>query len=640
MKPPNSHRHFTARILATAILPMAGWTQQAPSPEASRPPGPTCDQSLAQQIGVSGLNPAYESTYPLSSPVIPSMGFATADMSAAVDSAVGDFMNQNGMPGATVAMTWNNQLIFAKSYGYQDVDSADFIEPDSRLRIASISKAITAMGILQLVHDNPGIDPGSQLQSQPFLAPAFGKPIGGKLQSWIGPITVDELLHHAGGWWEDYEDYDTLTAVEALPSQSSAAPPDCQTLLRYVETRPMTSNDVPPGTQNIYSNIGFCALSEVIHELSGASSYFDYMQANVLNPLSMVDTRLGSTQKSKRQDREVVYYPCGYSPAEGPPAVGVPCAYSSSGTLVKGGPGIGGPSLFAPHDTVSPAYGGGVHTFSLEASEGAGGYVSTAIDIAHFAGAIASGKLPNLAAGPLDPGWPEQFYTYSTEVPSYETYSCDGWYGMGWDTVQPCAVAMPFLPWDNFNFIKGGGFPGTTSQVAATANGYSMAVIVNGDTGYDLDPLGAILWPVALPAAVSHAMIQPWTIDFSPQYAQAYSGWMTGGEFAIYLAEQKSLGLYPSRLEGRTETFLGVHPELVLEYRGRFGPLPAGTSGSSTPAPPQFMYGQSCSTVLSAIRGASASSPLVSLQKFTDPNNGANVYQAVWASPIPQLPPD
>jgi CubicO group peptidase (beta-lactamase class C family) len=627
---------FLERSRPLLVFALAFTLSGLRAPLDAQPPQ-SCDQSWGhwrQPIAVQGLD-LKSLKYPLSSQIIPSLGFATTDMSSAIDAAVGNFMNENGMPGATVAMTYNNQLIFAKSYGYADVDKALLAEPDSRLRIASVSKAITAMGILKLVHDQLAVvlpvgGQGWQLGYQPFNGHAFGAAIDGTLQSWIQPITVDELLHHAGGWAEDYENYDNLNAMMSLPSQNHSAPPDCLTLLRYVQARPMTSDDVAPGTTPKYSNIGFCALSEVIRELSGASSYSDYIQKNVFAPLGMNDTRLGSTQQSKRQDREVVYYPCGYSPVQGPPAFGVPCGYSSTGVLVKGGPSIEGKSLFSPHKMVSPAYGGGWPSYYLESLEGAGGFVSSAIDLAHFTGAIASGKLPNFQGGPLNPGWPEAFYTYSTKVPSYETFSCrDGYFGMGWDTVQPCAVAAPFVAYDNFNFIKGGGIPGTTSTVAATADGYSFAAIYNGDIGQTLSPID-VFWNSAYPAAVAHATTQPWNIDFSSQYSQDYSDWMTSTDFALYLEAQKSSGLYPSRLEGRT-----TKSTTDFEYRGRFG-LQQATAGYTAP---QFMYAQSCATVLSAIQSAPATTPLVSLQRFYDPSTAAYVYQAVWSAPIPQLPP-
>ena len=116
-------------------------------------PGPTCDQKLAGALAVPGINPAYTSMLMYSSPVIPTLGFATADMARAVDPTVANFMNLYGIPGGAVAITYNDSLIFAKSYGYVDVANGVYSEPDSRFRLASVTKPITAMGILKLVHD-------------------------------------------------------------------------------------------------------------------------------------------------------------------------------------------------------------------------------------------------------------------------------------------------------------------------------------------------------------------------------------------------------------------------------------------------------------------------------------------------------
>lgn len=604
------------------------------TPVMAQPLPEPCDNNLITQIAVKGLNSSLLN-FPVSTLTIPSLGFATEDMSSAIDPIVANYMNQNGMPGGVVAMTYNNHLIFAKSYGYADIANNLFTQPDSKLRIASVTKAMTAMGILKLVHDtNPITVPigslGWQLNYQPFSPPGFGAPIGGGRQSWIEAATVDDLLYHEGGWAEDYENYTNLSAVES--TLGTSAPPDCLTLLRYVEAQPKTKADFTPGMGQIYSNVGFCALGETIRRLSGASSYIDYMRANVFRPLGMSETQLGSTQKSGQLDREVVYYPCGYLAGLPPPPMPAVCDY--------GTPPIEGPSLWAPHNTVSAAYGGGVNTFSLNASEGAGGLVSTALDLAHFSGGIASGQLPNFAPSFLNPDWPQQYYAYSTQETPYEIGAgmTNYWIGMGWDFVQPNAVAMPFLPYDNFNLEKNGELPGTRSGIAITADGYSFAAAFNGENGFKTPPpYDAIFWGTggALNAAYAHANSQPWNVDFFPEYAQSYSSWMTKAEFATHLSTQAKMGFYPSRLEGRTvaeTTVLGGFHEYV-EYRGRFGSLPV-TAGAVTP---NYLYGQSCSAVLSAVEAAPASTPLVSLQRFLDTTTFQYRYQAVWSAPIPQL---
>jgi hypothetical protein len=141
-----------------------------------------CDQQLVQQIAVRGLDPRLL-YYPVSSLAIPTFGFATADMSKAIDAVVGNYMNKSGAAGGTVAMTYRNRLIFAKSYGWADVGNAVFAEPDSRLRIASVTKPITTMGILKLNHDATPtlvtpqdlqlIGPDWPLRYQPFSGPGF-----------------------------------------------------------------------------------------------------------------------------------------------------------------------------------------------------------------------------------------------------------------------------------------------------------------------------------------------------------------------------------------------------------------------------------------------------------------------------------
>src|ERR1700689_2621028 len=73
-----------------------------------------CAQALVQQ------NPA-DLTYPVSSITIPTLGFATKDMSSVIDPLVATYMNQYGPPSGTVAINYNNHLIFAKSHGYADI---------------------------------------------------------------------------------------------------------------------------------------------------------------------------------------------------------------------------------------------------------------------------------------------------------------------------------------------------------------------------------------------------------------------------------------------------------------------------------------------------------------------------------------
>ena len=217
----------------------------------------------------------------------------------------------------------------------------------------------------------------------------------------------------------------------------------------------------------------------------------------------------------------------------------------------------------------------------------------------------------------------------------------DGWelghwaFGMGWDQVPPKAVAHPFLPYDNYNFIKDGGYQGTVSSLAATADGYGFGAVFNAGDNTAPPPQDEIFWPgcstgtppqpaassnnCALQAAYNHTASSPWSVNFLPQYSSEYSLWKSPSAFATYLQTEKtSKGLYPSRIEGKA-----ISPT-VFRYRARLG--------KETPAP-EYLYGKSCAEVLAAIKSAPAATPLVSLQRFAA--GTSYLYQAVWAPPIP-----
>jgi CubicO group peptidase (beta-lactamase class C family) len=636
-----------------AVLGLAPGSAQSPDNSADPATALACDQSVLKEVSVKGINAAFVGKKKYSTKLVPSMGFATSDMSAAIDPTVANFMNLYGIPGGAVALTYKGKLVFAKSYGYVDVADSVFTTPDSRMRIASVSKPITTMGIMKLVHDGD-----LKLNDHPFPFAEVGTIIAGTPGNYyygggsdkqnplynreLSNITVNDLLHHAGGWdrdtGPDLTGYTVLQGIMNFLSDqkgSPSGPPDCTTLMAFVETQPL---QFAPGTMNDYSNVGFCAASETIRETTGMP-FIDYMTAKVLGPLGMHDTTLGSTQKSKALDRESVYYD------------------TTDGSQ---------PSLFPPYPVVTAPYSG---IGALEALQGAGGFVSTAIDLALFGGAIANGK-PSILPGPgssgsaackgskppADCGWPQQYYTDSLTLPEYECVdpsavqpdgsypvgdSCTSRgvskadeyehtaYGAGWDVAQPNVVSAPVHVWDNINFVKDGGFQGLVSSLVTTGDGYSFAALFNQNDNTIPGPEASFFWPscagkgtpaaadgnCVLQAAYNHGT---WDVDFNPQFAETYSGWMSASAFKAYLAFQASHDRYPSRLEGRLS---GTLPQ----YRARFG---------KTSTAPKYMYGEGCPATLSAIKSASASTPLVSLQRFIG-SGGSYEYQAVWSAPIP-----
>ena len=59
-------------------------------------------------------------------------------------------MLERGIPGAVVAVVKDGQLVWSEGLGYADVENEVPCTPDTSMRIASISKPLTAIALLQL----------------------------------------------------------------------------------------------------------------------------------------------------------------------------------------------------------------------------------------------------------------------------------------------------------------------------------------------------------------------------------------------------------------------------------------------------------------------------------------------------------
>jgi N-acyl-D-amino-acid deacylase len=68
-----------------------------------------------------------------------------------IENAFLAFMQANGLPGTSLAIARNGRLVFARGYGFADVEQGQPVQPDSLLRFGSIGKTITAIAVMKLV---------------------------------------------------------------------------------------------------------------------------------------------------------------------------------------------------------------------------------------------------------------------------------------------------------------------------------------------------------------------------------------------------------------------------------------------------------------------------------------------------------
>src|SRR5436190_2492309 len=76
-----------------------------------------------------------------------------SSLAQAFDLEMEPFMAARKVPGGPLAVVKDRRLVYARGYGWADRDKKIPVKPDSLFRIASVSKPITAVAVLNLVEE-------------------------------------------------------------------------------------------------------------------------------------------------------------------------------------------------------------------------------------------------------------------------------------------------------------------------------------------------------------------------------------------------------------------------------------------------------------------------------------------------------
>ncbi|HEU0080114.1 MAG TPA: serine hydrolase domain-containing protein [Longimicrobiaceae bacterium] len=374
-------------------------------------------------------------TPPLSPPVtppaeIPISGAAVPGMGS-YDQVIPDFMRKHGIPGGAVAVVRDGKLIYARGFGYADVENKTPVQPDALFRIASVSKPITAAAIMKLVEEGKlGLDD----RVAPFIAHLTPAP-GANVDPRWEQITIRHLLNHTGGWDRAKPNggFDPIDRPAiAAAAVNAPAPASPETLIRYMQGMPLDFN---PGEKWAYSNVGYIVLGRVIERLSGMP-YAEYVRARVLEPVGANRTQQGRSRMRDALADEVKYYW---------PGAGV------NAPLV--------PSVFPGEGMVPFNYGG----FHLEAGDASGAWVSSTVDLLRFlAGVDGRANRPDILSAAL------VAEMTGSGAPVCASGAC--YYAAGW-WVRPTQ--------GDANWWHGGTLPGTTSMLVRTHHNFSWVGLFN-----------------------------------------------------------------------------------------------------------------------------------------------------------------
>jgi D-alanyl-D-alanine carboxypeptidase len=170
-----------------------------------------------------------------------------------------------GLPGVAVGVVSDQELVWAKGFGFADVKAKLPMAASTKFRMASHSKLFTAIAIMQLREEGKlGLDDPVVKYLPWFKA----KPAGDD----DGPITVEQLLSHSSGLQREAGDHWTTLVF-----------PTSDELQRLYADRQAA---FAPSVRWKYSNLAYSIAGMLIEKVSG-QRWADYVERNIFKPLAM-----------------------------------------------------------------------------------------------------------------------------------------------------------------------------------------------------------------------------------------------------------------------------------------------------------------------------------------------------------------
>jgi len=203
---------------------------------------------------------------------------------AAVDEAglrarVGEVLNRWPVAGLAVGVVRHGSLAWFHGHGVADIAAGTPIDQDTVFRIASVTKTITAIAVMQLQEQGlVDLDaPAGDYLNAYRLIPA---------RPGFRPATPRHLLTHTAGVRAVREPSDLLRPALGWGTRAGRPVPP---LAEYY--RGGLHIDAEPGTRWAYSNHGFATLGQIVEDVSGVP-LDRYFREHVFEPLGMTDSNL------------------------------------------------------------------------------------------------------------------------------------------------------------------------------------------------------------------------------------------------------------------------------------------------------------------------------------------------------------
>ena len=262
--------------------------------------------------------------------------FDQEKLSHDVRAALQKYVDRDELAGGITVVGTSKGIVCQEAVGKLNLESGSPLPKDALFRIASMTKPITAIGIMQLVEqgklsvDDPVEKHLPEFKGQMLITEKSGDSVTLKKPS--RPIQIRDLLTHTSG-------------LSSFPAglQDSYSRRD-HTLAEEIMAMSQRPLDFEPGTKWSYCNAGIDTLGRII-EVVSHQRYEDYLAEHVFQPLGMKDTTFYPTPDQMQRSATLYDRKDGKLVAAGFTLIGapehvknpVPCGglYSTGGDLAK-----------------------------------------------------------------------------------------------------------------------------------------------------------------------------------------------------------------------------------------------------------------------------------------------------------------
>lgn len=202
-----------------------------------------------------------------------------------VDSVLSAFTGN--VPGVQVAILRNGQTILERGYGLAQLEYGIRITPATVFHVASVSKQFTAFAIVLLAQQKKLSLDDDMRTHLPELA------------SFPHKVTIRQLIHHTSGVRDQWE----LAQIAGWRMDDVITRDQIMSLMRR-----QRGINFAPGSEHLYSNMGYSLLAEIVERVSG-QRFGDFLQEQVFKPLGMNSTHVHNDHQMVVPNRAYSYSP-------------------------------------------------------------------------------------------------------------------------------------------------------------------------------------------------------------------------------------------------------------------------------------------------------------------------------------------